>query len=163
MRKDHCESCTARHTVGGAHGKVTLALSSPLLPTQSLFLFVLGSREAPYLPNLIGVSNAHFWALVWLGRVAEVPRLGAAWPSVRMQLWHSVGPPRHTQDSQTSRPRGRSADGFWRRAAQPPTIWQSCRAGRGPALHLPHPTLIHAHIREPTAALINAPLRVAAL
>lgn len=39
-------------------------------------LFFLGSREAPYLPNLVGVSNAHFWALVWLGRVAEVLRLG---------------------------------------------------------------------------------------
>lgn len=33
------------------------------------FFFFLGSREASYLPNLVGLSNAHFLAFVWLDKV----------------------------------------------------------------------------------------------
>lgn len=55
-----------------AHGKVNQVSCSLLLSTlNSVFLlfFFLGSREASYLPNLVGLSNAHFLAFVWLGKV----------------------------------------------------------------------------------------------
>lgn len=35
----------------------------------SFVFFFLGSREASYLPNLVGLSNAHFLAFVWLDKV----------------------------------------------------------------------------------------------
>jgi len=42
-----------------------------------LFFFFLSSREASYLPNLVGLSNAHFLAVVWLDKVRR-PRKSCA-------------------------------------------------------------------------------------
>lgn len=55
-----------------AHGKVNQVSCSLLLSTLNsvfLFFFFLSSREASYLPNLVGLSNAHFLAFVWLDKV----------------------------------------------------------------------------------------------
>lgn len=57
-----------------AHGKVNQVSCSLLLSTLNFFFF-LRSREASYLPNLVGVSNAHFLAFVWLDKVRR-PRKG---------------------------------------------------------------------------------------
>lgn len=56
-----------------AHGKVNQESCSPLLSTlnSSFFFFFSWSREAPYLPNLVGLSNAHFLAFVWLDKVGR--------------------------------------------------------------------------------------------
>lgn len=78
MKKpDQLESCKVRH-MGLWWWKELTAKSTkchvPCCFQLSIrffffFFFFLSSREASYLPNLVGLSNAHFLAFVWLDKV----------------------------------------------------------------------------------------------
>lgn len=98
MKKtDQLESCKVRHMVLWWWKELTAKSTKCHVPccfqlsTRFFFcffvFFFLGSREASYLPNLVGLSNSHFLAFVWLDKVRR-PRKSCEGAEAG-DVWHA--------------------------------------------------------------------------